>query len=187
MRREVVDPRAVLLLAPVFEVLPHALRALAVPPAHAGDLGEGGLGDVTVGGVAFGCADRAAQRGIDRMDVGHVARRVVGGEPRAGGGVVRDRPAVGLVAADRELDRRHAERRHRGKDGAVGDAVDPGRAAIGHVPVGPVAPDPPADAIPCLEHDDALTGALQEARGGESRDPRSHDDRVDLGHDALLG
>ena len=23
--------------------------------------------------------------------------------------------------------------------------------------------------------------------GGESRDPRSHDDRVDLGHDALLG
>jgi hypothetical protein len=33
VRREVVDPGAVLLLAAVLEVLPHALRALAIHPS----------------------------------------------------------------------------------------------------------------------------------------------------------
>jgi hypothetical protein len=64
----------------VLEVLPDALRALAIHPV-VGDLGERGLGGVAVGRVGRGCRDDAASAASDRVDVGHVARGVVGREP----------------------------------------------------------------------------------------------------------
>ena len=98
------------------------------------------------------------------------------------GTVVGDRAAVGLVAADRELDRAHAERLGRGGDGGVGDAVDPGRAEVGGEPVAAVGHDAAAHAVAGLEHHDVAAGFGQQAGGGQARDARADHDRVEVIH-----
>ena len=57
VRGEVLDPRAVLLLRPMLQVLAHALRAVLVP-ALAGDRL---FGDVAVGGIRSRCRDDLAE------------------------------------------------------------------------------------------------------------------------------
>ena len=94
------------------------------------------------------------------------------------GSVVGDRSAVGLVAADRELDHAHAERLGRRGDGGVGDAVDPRGTEIGGESVAAVGHDAAADAVAGLEHQDGSAGSSQQAGRGQTCDPRADHDRV---------
>lgn len=121
VRGEIADRRAVLLFAAVRQVLAHALRPFRLPALH----GDGRLGHVAVARGGGGCRDERHQGGIHGADVGDVRGRLVGAQPPAVGGVVRDRAAVALVAADRELHGAHAERARRSGDRTVGDPVDP--------------------------------------------------------------
>ena len=98
------------------------------------------------------------------------------------GTVVGDRPTVGLVAADGELDGPHAEGLRCRSDGLVGDAVDPRCAEVGDEAVTAIGPDPPAHAVASLEHDDVSAGLRQQPGGGQSGHPRADHDRLEMIH-----
>ena len=180
-RAHVLDPRTVLLLRPVLEVLAHPLCALGGPALPRDRL----VGHVAIRRRDVGCRDHRIQLGIHRVDIGDVRRRLRVGEAPAVGAVVRDRAAVGLIPAHRELDHAHAERGGGRGDRAVVDPVDPRRAAIGDVPVGAVGPHAPADAVARLQHDDAVPGLHQQSRRGHPGHAGPHDDGVEFGHDVL--
>ena len=178
VRGEVFDPGAVLLLGAVLQVLAHALRAFRLP-ALAGDRL---VRDVAVRGVGGRGRDDFAQSFVGSVDV--VDEGLGGGirESFTVRTVVGDRAAVGLVAADGELDHGHAECLGRGGDGGIGDAVDPGCAEIGGETVAAVGDDSAAHAVAGLEHQDGSAGSRQQAGRGQACDPRADHDRVVMIH-----
>ena len=162
----------------MLEVLAHALRAFAVPAL----VRERLLGDIAIGRIGCGGGDRIVQRCVNGVDIVDETLGCGIRESLPVGSVVGDRPAVGLVAADGELDHPHAEGLGRGGDGGVGDAVDPRGAEIGGQSVATVGHNAAAHAVPGFEHEHVPADAAQQAGGGQSRDPRSDHDRVVVIH-----
>jgi hypothetical protein len=149
---EVVDPRAVLLLGPVLEVLAYSLGPVLVPALS----GQGLLCHVAVRGIRIRLSDHVDERGIEGVDVGD---ELGGGgirQPLPVRTVVGDGAAVRLVPAHGELNGPHAERIRGGGDRRVGDPVDPRRPHVGGEPEAAVGDDAAPDSVSRLEHEHPL-------------------------------
>ena len=100
-------------------------------------------------------------------------------EALAGGAVIGDGAASGLVAADRELDRAHAEGVDDIGERVVVDAVNPRCSAVGGDVAGAFGEGAATRAVAGFEHEHALARLGEKACRGEPGDSGADHDRVE--------